>query len=313
MTSASSAPARTRFRTSPHPAAAYSGCSASNGSSTAARGRPARMLAPWPNLVDEPAGRAPAPRRHGRSGRAQPAPDVGQCGKAGFEKVAAGGDLARLGLVCRRQAFDRVEDDRALEPQPVRRVGAILALGQPELEQRRVEQLAGIIAGERPAGAVGAMLAGREADDRQPGLAGRRTPAPARSTSPGCSARHSLAERDQPRAQRAIARRLGLRDRRQVGGAGELHSRSSLGEHAVPQTQRHLYAIAIGSNRPHGRYGRPAGVVEAAIARLDARVRPVRRLADPAQPGASAAPAAISPMPSRWSKASSIRPRCWPH
>jgi 2-amino-4-hydroxy-6-hydroxymethyldihydropteridine diphosphokinase len=31
----------------------------------------------------------------------------------------------------------------------------------------------------------------------------------------------------------------------------------------------HLYAIAIGSNRPHVRHGRPAGVVEAAIARLD--------------------------------------------
>jgi len=31
----------------------------------------------------------------------------------------------------------------------------------------------------------------------------------------------------------------------------------------------HLYAIAIGSNRPHGRYGRPPRVVEAAIARLD--------------------------------------------
>ncbi|MBA3526124.1 MAG: 2-amino-4-hydroxy-6-hydroxymethyldihydropteridine diphosphokinase [Pseudomonadota bacterium] len=31
----------------------------------------------------------------------------------------------------------------------------------------------------------------------------------------------------------------------------------------------HLYAIAIGSNRPHGRYGRPPGVVEAAIAALD--------------------------------------------
>jgi 2-amino-4-hydroxy-6-hydroxymethyldihydropteridine diphosphokinase len=31
----------------------------------------------------------------------------------------------------------------------------------------------------------------------------------------------------------------------------------------------HLYAIAIGSNRPHGRHGRPAHVVEAAIARLD--------------------------------------------
>ena len=31
----------------------------------------------------------------------------------------------------------------------------------------------------------------------------------------------------------------------------------------------HLYAIAIGSNRPHGRHGRPATVVEAAIACLD--------------------------------------------
>lgn len=31
----------------------------------------------------------------------------------------------------------------------------------------------------------------------------------------------------------------------------------------------HLYAIAIGSNRRHVRHGRPAGVVEAAIARLD--------------------------------------------
>ena len=31
----------------------------------------------------------------------------------------------------------------------------------------------------------------------------------------------------------------------------------------------HLYAIAIGSNRMHGRHGRPAGVVEAAVARLD--------------------------------------------
>jgi 2-amino-4-hydroxy-6-hydroxymethyldihydropteridine diphosphokinase len=31
----------------------------------------------------------------------------------------------------------------------------------------------------------------------------------------------------------------------------------------------YLYAIAIGSNRPHGRHGRPAGVVEAAFARLD--------------------------------------------
>ena len=31
----------------------------------------------------------------------------------------------------------------------------------------------------------------------------------------------------------------------------------------------HLYAVAIGSNRRHSRFGRPACVVEAAIARLD--------------------------------------------
>ena len=31
----------------------------------------------------------------------------------------------------------------------------------------------------------------------------------------------------------------------------------------------HLYAIAIGSNRPHGRFGRPQQVIEAAVARLD--------------------------------------------
>ena len=30
-----------------------------------------------------------------------------------------------------------------------------------------------------------------------------------------------------------------------------------------------LYAIAVGSNRVHGRHGRPRGVVEAAIVRLD--------------------------------------------
>ena len=32
---------------------------------------------------------------------------------------------------------------------------------------------------------------------------------------------------------------------------------------------QYLYAIGIGSNRPHGRFGRPPQVVEAAITRLD--------------------------------------------
>ncbi|RST32151.1 2-amino-4-hydroxy-6-hydroxymethyldihydropteridine diphosphokinase [Sphingomonas ginkgonis] len=32
---------------------------------------------------------------------------------------------------------------------------------------------------------------------------------------------------------------------------------------------QHFYAVAIGSNRPHGRHGRPPGVVAAAVAELD--------------------------------------------
>ena len=33
--------------------------------------------------------------------------------------------------------------------------------------------------------------------------------------------------------------------------------------------ETHLYAVAIGSNRAHGRFGRPSGVVEAALRRLE--------------------------------------------
>ena len=33
--------------------------------------------------------------------------------------------------------------------------------------------------------------------------------------------------------------------------------------------RQHIYAVAIGSNRPHGTHGRPTGVVAAAIAELD--------------------------------------------
>ena len=104
-----------------------------------------------------------------------------------------------------------------LSSQPVARVGAIFAFREPELEQRRVEQLARIIAGERPPGAVGAVLARREADDRQPrlGIAERRH----RRVPPvGMLGAAFVPERHQPRAQRAVARRLGLRDRRQIGG-----------------------------------------------------------------------------------------------
>jgi 2-amino-4-hydroxy-6-hydroxymethyldihydropteridine diphosphokinase len=44
-----------------------------------------------------------------------------------------------------------------------------------------------------------------------------------------------------------------------------------LSPNGVFLSHNHLYAIAIGSNRMHGRHGRPAGVVEAAIGELDRR------------------------------------------
>ena len=34
-------------------------------------------------------------------------------------------------------------------------------------------------------------------------------------------------------------------------------------------SQRQTYAVALGSNRPHGRHGRPEGVIRAAVGALD--------------------------------------------
>src|SRR6476619_5730277 len=79
------------------------------------------------------------------------------------------------------------------------------------------------------------MFTGRKADDSQPGIAVAerrhwRVP-PARVL-----VATFLPEDDQPGTERAIARCLGLRDRRQIGGAGEAHY-TDLGEPAW-QAQR---------------------------------------------------------------------------
>ena len=140
-----------------------------------------------------------------------------QCGQRGLEIITAGGDLAGLGLVGGRQAFDGVQDHRAPQLQAIAGTGAVLALRQAEFEQGRVEQVASEVTGERPPGAVRTMLARRETDDRQPrvGVAerGNRRVPPVRVL-----AAAFLSKRHQPRAQRAVARRLRLRDGRKVGG-----------------------------------------------------------------------------------------------
>src|SRR4051794_12377955 len=97
--------------------------------------------------------------------------DPGQRRQRSLEIGAAGRDLLGDRLVAGREAFDGVEDDRAIELETIVRVSPIFAPGEAELEQGRVEQLAGIIAGEWPPGPVGALLAGREADDCEPRIA----------------------------------------------------------------------------------------------------------------------------------------------
>jgi len=61
---------------------------------------------------------------------------------------------------------------------------------------------------------------------------------------------------------------------------------------------RHVYAIALGSNRPHGRYGRPDGVIRAAVAAMRAlgtveRVSAIHRTAALGPAGRSFANAAL--------------------
>jgi hypothetical protein len=122
----------------------------------------------------------------------------------------------------------------------------------------------------------------------------------------GCSERSSLAKAHQPRAQGAVARRFGLGDGGQIGGAGECHW-PALGE--APCLRQTSF-----TQSPSGRTGRTAA---SAAARQWSRRRSPGSTATSAcsMPRRSfstrrkAAPAAISPMPSRWWKATSTRPQ----
>ena len=84
------------------------------------------------------------------------------------EVSPAGVDLSGLGPVLRRYAANGVGDARADQLQPVVGPRAIRALGEAELDQGRIEQPAGEIAGERPAGAVRPRQPRRQPDDQQP-------------------------------------------------------------------------------------------------------------------------------------------------
>ena len=69
-----------------------------------------------------------------------------------------------------------IADPAIDQRQPVIGPRLIDAFGKAVFEQRGIEQIAGVIAGERPSGAIGALHAGRQPDNQQPtvGIAERR-------------------------------------------------------------------------------------------------------------------------------------------
>ena len=128
------------------------------------------------------------------------------------QEAPAGGDLGADRLVLGRHAAHRIGDRRADERQAV--VGPRLedSFGEAERDQRPVEQVAGKVAGERPAGSVGAAQAGRQPDDQQPDTVGafRRHEGRHRRIEPaGFPDAPFGDEIMQPRAQRTVMRRLG--------------------------------------------------------------------------------------------------------
>ncbi len=94
----------------------------------------------------------------------------GQLGQFGGEKAIALADFARLGLVGGRQAFHRVGDAAIDELQTVVDRHRFRCAGVAELMQGLIQQDAGGVAGEGAAAAVGAVHAGREADDQKLGV-----------------------------------------------------------------------------------------------------------------------------------------------
>ena len=80
------------------------------------------------------------------------------------------GGTQRTPLVMRASIISRLSSGRAGEN----------AAREAEFDQRRVEKVAGIVAGERPAGAVGALQSGREADDQKARVLAPRTRRPGR-------------------------------------------------------------------------------------------------------------------------------------
>ena len=127
------------------------------------------------------------------------------------QEAAAGVDLGWRRLVLRRQVLDRIDDDNALEFQPVIDPRLVCAARQTELREGRKQQVARIITGERAARAVRSVHAGGQPDNAQPGV--RIAKGGDRRVPPfGVPGLAFAAQRDEARAQQAIDRGFGMRN-----------------------------------------------------------------------------------------------------
>ena len=84
------------------------------------------------------------------------------------KKAAAIADLIRRGLVLRRSAAHYGGDVCIAQGEPVFFVRGRGLRGEAGAVQHAIEKMTGAIAGERAAGAVGAMRARRQAEDQHP-------------------------------------------------------------------------------------------------------------------------------------------------
>src|SRR5580693_7286433 len=83
-------------------------------------------------------------RLMGNRAECQDRTQPGHSADLGGQKLTAVRDLARFGLVLRRDAANSIGDAHASELKTVVPTGVIIALGEPVLAQRRVEQPAGV-------------------------------------------------------------------------------------------------------------------------------------------------------------------------
>ena len=96
------------------------------------------------------------------------------------QKIAAGSYFFRSRLVFGRHAAHRIGDPAVDQFKSIVGTCAVFTARKAELVKRLVKQDAGIVAGERTAGPIGALQAGREADDQQTRIEADRTRGPAR-------------------------------------------------------------------------------------------------------------------------------------